>query len=466
MAEQASEIERLLGTYRGELDGQQWSNNDLLQRLSDEQDSQRRQAIWEALKQVGGVVAPRLRDLARLRNRGARRLGFSNYWELQIRLQEHDPDQLIGLFDELEQLTRQPFTEVKAEMDRELATRFGVDVDQLMPWHYDNPFFQAPPPSAAVDLDDFYRDKTREEIVEIARGYFAAIGLPVDDILRRSDLYEREGKDQHAFCMDVDRAGDVRTLCNVKPTAEWMDTVLHELGHAVYDVGIDRDLPFNLRTPSHAFTTEGVAMLFGALGKTPGWMVRYAGADPSQARRLAAAIRSQRRREQLIFARWTMVMLHFEKSLYENPDQDLNTLWWDYVERFQQLKRPANRDQPDWAAKPHFTIAPVYYHNYMMGELFAAQLRHTLFQAKAEQAVGSNETAAADDSGNAVREQLDGNRSSLTPKPFFVREDFGKLLRQRVVSLGNLYPWPEFVQRASGEPLTARYFAAEVTGGE
>ncbi len=40
---------------------------------------------------------------------------------------------------------------------------------------------------------------------------------------------------------------------------------------------------------------------------------------------------------------------------------------------FQQLKQPAGRAGAlDWAAKPHFTIAPVYYHNYMLGELFAA----------------------------------------------------------------------------------------------
>ncbi|MCH5378335.1 MAG: M2 family metallopeptidase, partial [Planctomycetes bacterium] len=228
----------------------------------------------------------------------------------------------------------------------------------LRPWHYDNPFFQSPPPSTAVDLDTFYRDKTREEIVEIARKFYGDIGLPVDGILRRSDLYEREGKDQHAFCMSVDRADDVRTLCNVQPTADWMDTVLHELGHAVYDIGIDRTLAYNTREPAQAFTTEGVAMLFGALAKTPSWIVAYGGADRSKTDELAGAILAQRRREQLIFARWTMVMLHFEKALYENPRRDLNTLWWDYVELYQQLRRPEGRHEPDWSAKPPFTNAP------------------------------------------------------------------------------------------------------------
>jgi len=437
MVELSTEIERLFNTFRAEIDGKKLSNNDLLEMLRKENGSNRRQQIWEALKQVGSVVAPKLVELAKLRNQAADQLGFDNYWEMAICLQEHEPDQLLAIFDELERLTRQPFTRMKAKMDRELAGRFGIEPEQVMPWHYDNPFFQAAPPSDKVDLDEFYEKKSKEDIVKIARAFYHGIGLPVDHVLKRSDLYEREGKDQHAFCISIDRAGDVRTLCNIKPTAEWMDTTLHELGHAVYDLHVDRSLPFNLREPAHAFTTEGVAMLFGALGKTPAWMVACADADPKRVDQLADAILQQRRREQLIFARWTMVMLHFEKALYEDPEQDLNALWWQYKERFQQLKRPADRNEPDWAAKPHFTIAPVYYHNYMLGELFAAQLRHVLAELAGH----------------------DGPTSKLS---FNGRKEFGDFLKQKVFKPGSAMRWPRFVRRAAGEPLTARYFAAEV----
>jgi hypothetical protein len=46
--------------------------------------------------------------------------------------------------------------------------------------------------------------------------------------------------------------------------------------------------------------------------------------------------------------------------LYADRD-DLNSLWWDLVERLQLVKRPAGRDEPDWAAKIHVAVAPVYY---------------------------------------------------------------------------------------------------------
>ena len=69
---------------------------------------------------------------------------------------------------------------------------------------------------------------------QVCREFYAGIGLPIDEVLRRSDLYERPGKSPHAFCTDIDRAGDVRVLANIVPNEYWMSTMLHELGHAVY----------------------------------------------------------------------------------------------------------------------------------------------------------------------------------------------------------------------------------------
>jgi peptidyl-dipeptidase A len=315
---------------------------------------------------------------------------------------------------------------MKAELDAELSAKFGVPVDQLKPWHYDNPFFQQAPPSKAVNPNDFYKDKTKEEIVDIALRYFKHINLPFDKVAEKSDMYEREGKNQHAFSIDMDTLGDVRNLNNVKPTAEWMDTVLHEAGHGVYSLGHDRSLPFNLRKPAHIFTTEGVAMYFGAKARDPQWMIAFAGANPRQARQAAPALKAQRIREQLIFCRWSIVMLQFEKALYENPDADLKPLWWDVVGKYQLLQRPTEKgsELPDWASKPHFVIAPVYYHNYQMGELFAAQLRATL-----------------------------GTRDNAR---------LGRELQTKVFAPSARYEWQDFVERATGRPLSPEYFAREL----
>jgi len=437
LVDRGTEIEKTFNTFRPTLDGRKMTNNDLLEKISKETNSAKRKAMWLALKQVGNAVGPQLVELARKRNAAAVMLGFKNFWDMQIRLQEHDPDSLSRLLDDLAQATDGPFRKMKAELDGELSRRFGVAPTDMRPWHYDNPFFQQAPPSEKVKLDIFYDHMKREEVVALGGNFFKAIGLDADDLIAASDFYEREGKDQHAFCISIDRAGDVRMLLNVKPTAEWMDTMLHETGHAVYDKYIDHDLPFNLRDAAHILTTEGIAMLSGALAKNPTWLVGYVGADADKVATLTPALLEQRQREQLIFARWTMVMFNFEKALYEDPNQDLNTLWYDLVERFQLLKRPAGRDAADWAAKPHFTIAPVYYHNYVLGELFAAQLR------------------------GAIAREL-GHQGPTSTIDFVDRVEIGEFLVKKVFKPGRSIPWPEFVKEATGAALGIDAYIAEV----
>ena len=438
LVKRGSEIEQAFNTYRPTVDGASATNNDLLEGLAASTDSNRRRVLWGALKEVGGVVGERLVALARVRNQAARSIGFANYWDMQVRLQEHDPERLLALFDELAERTDGPFAAMKATMDAELGQRFGLRPAELMPWHYDNPFFQAPPPSAAVDLDVFYKDRAKEDIVALATRFYADIGLALDDIAARSDYYERPGKEQHAFCISMDRADDVRMLLNIKPTEEWMDTMLHEAGHAVYSKYLDRALPFNVRDSAHILTTEGVAMLFGALAKNPTWMVAYAGADTALVAEKTPALAEQRRREQLIFARWAMVMLAFERALYEDPDQDLDARWYQIVARYQLLTPPPDRaGKHDWAAKPHFTIAPVYYHNYLLGELFACQLR-------------------------ALLADLAGHQGPTSTLSFTHRDDFGRVLIDKVFRPGMREPWPAFVEHATGHPLSAEAFAREV----
>ena len=94
-----------------------------------------------------------------------------------------------------------------------------------------------------------------------------------------------------------------------------------------------------------------------------------------EAERAAAAVARAIRGQLLVQTRWCLVMCHMERALYRDPSQDLDRLWWDLVERFQGLTRPEGRSGPDWASKIHFSVAPVYYHNYMLGEMMTSQLQ-------------------------------------------------------------------------------------------
>jgi peptidyl-dipeptidase A len=437
MVKSEKEIEKSFASFRGKLKGKAYSNNELMTKLKKEKKSSKRKAIWQALKAVGNNVGPKLIALAKIRNEAAKKLGFKNYWYMKIHLQEYDPAKIISLFDELEKLTAAPFKKMKKTLDKEVAKRLRIKPSKMMPWHYNNPFFQSAPPSSKINMDIFYKKIKKEKIIEIAKDFFNSIGLEINDIIAKSDYYERKGKDQNAFCITINRKDDVRTLLNIKPTAKWMDTMLHESGHAVYYKWIDGKLPFNLREAGHILMTEGIAMLFGALGKNPKWLMDNVKVNEKKIKKLKKAIFQQRKREQLIFTRWTLVMLNFEKALYDNPTQDLNKLWWDMVEKFQMVKRPKNRNSADWAAKPHFTIAPVYYHNYMMGELFAAQMRSSLSKiAKHE-----------------------GSTANLD---FKNRKEFGQYFINKIFKPGMNKIWSQLVKDSTGSELSAKAFAKEI----
>lgn len=426
-------IEQTFNTFRAKVDGKEVSDNEINTILRESTDPARLEQAWKASKEVGAKVAPAIVELVKLRNQAAKTLGYKNFQAMQLALSEQDPDAIERLFDELDVLTTKEFAAAKEEIDRFLAGRLKISREELRPWHYQDRFFQSGPAIYAVDLDSYFAGR---DLVDLAKRYFAGIGLPVDDILSRSDLFEKPGKYQHAFSTDIDRAGDVRILCSLKPTAEWMDTLLHESGHGVYSKFNDRGLPWLLRDAAHTFTTEAMANLFGRMASNPAWLQEMVGVTPAERTKIAAAVAASQRLEQLTFSRWSQVMFRFEKAMYENPDQDLDSLWWDLVERYQLLTRPAGRKAPDWAAKIHVALYPAYYHNYLLGQLLASQLVHHIGQA----------VLAADD---------------VYGQSFVGRKEVGAYLQEKVFKPGMRYPWNEMIERATGEKLTAKYYAEQ-----
>jgi len=261
-----TQIQQTYNNYRGRIDGQDVTMSDIYTLMTTEANTPRREAAWRASRQVGNAIITDLLRLVKLRNQAARQLGFDNYHTMAIVTGEQDVAELDQIFEELDALTREPFAELKKELDAILAKGYGIAPDALMPWHYHDPFFQRTPLVYDLDLDQFYKGR---DIEDLARRYFAGVDLPVDDILARSDLYDREGKYPHAYGFDADREGDTRVLCNLQDTERWMETLLHELGHALYSKYHDRSEPWLLREPAHSFQVMHLkqADLLGQLEK-------------------------------------------------------------------------------------------------------------------------------------------------------------------------------------------------------
>jgi len=425
-------IEQKYSNFRAEVDGKKLTDNDVEEVLKKSTNSEELRKAWEGHKAIGPVVAEDIRNLVKKRNEIANELGFGNYHEMSLKLSEQDPEEIGKLFDELDNLTRDSFASLKGKIDEFLAKRNNVKKEELMPWHYQNRFFQEAPEIYSVELDKYYKG---QNIEKLTADYFQSIGMDISDIIAKSDLYEKQGKNQHAYCIDIDNLGDVRVLCNIKPNYTWMGTMLHEFGHAVYDKNIDQELPFSLRNPAHTFTTEAIAMFFGRMASNPAFLVDMKLSDEAEAKKIAEESFKVLRLEQLTFSRWSQVMYRFEKSLYADPDQDLNLLWWDLVQKYQMMNRPQGRNQPDWASKIHIATSPCYYHNYLLGELLASQLNHHIAVTLL--------------------------KSDDLKQSYYGKGEVGKYFMDNIFTPGSRWFWNDMIGKATGEKLTAKYYAEQ-----
>jgi peptidyl-dipeptidase A len=215
---------------------------------------------------------------------------------------------------------------------------------------------------------------------------------------------------------------------NVTDNHDSMNTLLHELGHAVYDLGFDGALPWLLRD-THLVTTEASAILFGSLAAERQWLEQVLGVSSGEAAALEDRLRAARAAELLLFTRWVLVMTGFERRLYADPEADLDAVWWELVARHQLVTPPEGRRAPDWAAKIHIAVAPVYYHTYLYGSIVASQLHASL------------------------RREAKG----LVDRP-----EAGRLLTERLFSRGLSERWDRLVEHATGSPLSVDALAREV----
>jgi peptidyl-dipeptidase A len=101
------------------------------------------------------------------------------------------------------------------------------------------------------------------------------------------------------------------------------------------------------------------------------------------------------------------------------------------------VHRPDGRNAPDYASKIHIVSAPVYYHNYLMGELFADQV----FQAIAHDVLNG----------------VDPSQASFVGK-----KEVGAFLKTRVFEPGRSLDWNALTRHATGRDLSAKAFAAEI----
>ena len=339
------DIESRFARHRGEIDGAAVDDNAIVGRSRARATTPRTARRRGRRRRASGaeVADRRPRARAAAQRRGPRASATATTSRSRSRTTDFDERRLFATLDEVDAITAVPFAALKAELDerarpalrradrrhcgrgtttirssRRRRATVGVDLD---------PYFARPPTS------------TRSRCARST-----GIGLDVQPMLARSDLLAAGRQDparvlhRHRPRRRRPRAHQQRT-----PSERWAETMLHEFGHAVYFDGVDRELPWLLRTMHFAHRRRRDAVR-AARRTIPSGCATSRASRRADVDALAPPLRERRAAPQLlVFARWVLVMTHFERGLYADPDADHDTRWWDLVERFQLVRRPDGR---------------------------------------------------------------------------------------------------------------------------
>ena len=403
-----------------------------------------RRKVWEASKQSGPALKPGLIELRDLRNRVARELGYSSFFHLQVADYGMTVAEMMKLMESFNRDLRPLYEQLHCWAKYKLAQRYKQPAPERIPadwignrWAHDWPGMVE-----SANLDDLFRDKKPQWIVEQAERFYTSLGMPPlsKAFWEKSDLYpvppdSKRKKDTHASAWHIDRDKDVRSLMSVEANHRWFVTAHHELGHVYYFMAYSRPgVPFPLREGANRAFHEAVGDLIAiAAGQVP--YLRQAGLLPA-GRKIdqTAWLLNEALDQAVVFIPFSAgTMTSWEHDLYEKnlAPGEFNKRWWEYAARFQGIDPPAPRGEEycDAATKTHINDDPAQYYDYAMAYVIKYQLHNYIARNILQQ-----------DPRNC---NYYGNRQ------------VGKFLSD-LLSLGATRDWRQVIREKTGQELSTR----------
>jgi len=386
---------------------------------------------WASLMGFGEIAAPEIILSVNIKNKIANELGYRDYYQLAMAFYEQDPDSIQGIFDDFELQTRDLYKTVKQRTDSLIRERYGIKQEDIRPWHYQAKYFTHIP--AAFTPPVFYELYEGRDLIAATSRFFGGIGLPVDDIIKRSEFDVENSMLNISFMMNVDYRNDIRVMVgdagNPHRNFRFM---LHEFGHAVHNKYTDQDIPYLLRMPNLAIA-EAVSALFERRYYDPALLGEIMGVDGQQLEQFITDCRPSDEMNHLVYMRFIYLLSAFERELFRDPGQDLNALWYELMKKYMLIDCPERYGYPDWAASRHIFLSHTVVHNYLLADIIASQLQFSIENEILQDPLGFDKGIAG-------------------------REEIGIYLVNNLFCYGNSLFWQDLIRNATGEDLSSDHY--------
>lgn len=407
------------------------SLNELFQLYYHAQDIDTLKQAWDGIMKVADSSAFYVKKAIEARNKSAKALGFKNYYKLRLFLQEQEINQVKKLLDELDRITIEPYKAIKLKMDSNISAYYNIPIDSIMPWHYQS--FSLLRNRRYLDFYQSVEPSDSNNYKEIAKNYFLTIGLPLENIIKKSHITIHDSiKRSYSFTIDIDNSGDARVAVSSKNNTTGVKNLWHNLGHALYDSNIPNKIPFLLREPNIGMN-EAIAMFFQQLLVEDPWFRKNNIIGEFQGNDEAIWYYGDVYR--ILLIRFLQVVVRFEMEMYQNPNQDLDKVYWELVNRYQLVNKP-NEYHAKWVFSSYLTRYKCYYQNYLIGITGAAQIKYSL---------------------NNEMNPNHSKHSCLSNNPEVTSEFF-----QELFGYGNSVPWQELVLLTTGDSLDTKYLLMDI----
>ena len=365
LRDKENEIAAKYNAYVPKIDGKETSKAEINKLLQTEKNVDLRKKAYDAKVEGGDLIADDMVEFVKLRNKFAQSKGYKNYFEYTLKeVYDVDADYLQGLLDEVYTNAKSVNTKLQTENKKELAEAYGIKPEDLRAHHYGLLLENNP----AKGINDALKDK--EQVVDISKKAYMDMGYDVDKMPITLDLFPRKNKNTHGFCFEIKAGEDSRILANLTNDSNSIDTLCHELGHCVYNLGIDTKMPYFDKGTTPAMT-EAVAMMMGDLQQKEDILKGVVSDE------VLDKFKADFKKSEAKFINRSMLIIGFEKSMYENPDQNLPQLWHDLKVKYTGANEKEELNN-EWATIPHYLSHPGYYQNYFRANLIKAQMYNHL----------------------------------------------------------------------------------------
>lgn len=293
-------------------------------------------ALW--IEKFSGLIG-KFRDMIKAMNDDVKRMGYDNYFESIMDYYDVPYKNLEEMISIIDEETRDDYLQLLEIVQSDLSKKYNVRREQITPFQYREAHGEMLAPH------EWKRMYSREGFIEIIEDYYSSGGYDIKDIYKNSDIWYDISKVNSSFffCMDIEKK-DLRIYSNVKPCSMELYSLVHEFGHALHYKFIDPKLPYLLKEP-HTILAEAVAIYFDSKIYNSKAVQEKMGLAPVEQNPYFKDFKNP---SGLFTIRKLLRNIMFEKSIFENPDQDFNELWWTLNKKYLLYDASITDRLPEW----------------------------------------------------------------------------------------------------------------------